>query len=125
MTGAWHHDDVSGVTMTNLAFEQALPGFGSYVLITCVFFFSITTIFSYSYYGSKCLSFLIGAHNQQYYNYLIVVMTVVASMLSLDAMIGLVDGAFALMAIPTMISAILLAPRVMRAARTYFAALDR
>ena len=120
MTGSWQAPDVSGVTMTASAFEVALPGFGSYILIVCIFFFSITTIFSYSYYGSKCLGFLIGAHRQHYYNYVIVVMTVVASMLSLDAMVGLVDGAFALMAIPTMTSTILLAPRVMTAAREYF-----
>lgn len=120
MTGAWQLTDLSGVSMTNEAFEIALPGYGSYLLIVCVFFFSITTIFTYSYYGSKCLSFLIGAERKHYYNYIIVVMTVVASMLSLDAMIGLVDGAFALMAIPTMTSTILLAPKVMTAARTYF-----
>ncbi len=124
MTGVWQLPDLDGVTMTNAAFESALPGFGSYVLIACIFFFSITTIFSYSYYGAKCLGFLIGAERRHYYNYVIVVMTVVASMLSLDAMIGLVDGAFALMAIPTMTSAILLAPRVMEAARDYFARLD-
>jgi len=120
MTGAWQQTGLSGVSMTNEAFEIALPGYGSYLLIVCVFFFSITTIFSYSYYGSKCLAFLIGAERKHYYNYVIVFMTVVASMLSLDAMIGLVDGAFALMAIPTMTSAILLAPKVMAAARTYF-----
>ncbi|MBT4162468.1 MAG: alanine:cation symporter family protein [Gammaproteobacteria bacterium] len=120
MTGAWHLDGVSGVTMTSHAFETALPGFGRYILIVCVFFFSVTTIFSYSYYGSKCLGFLIGAEHKHYYNYLIVVMTVVASILSLDAMVGLIDGAFALMAIPTMTSAIILAPKVMKAARVYF-----
>ena len=123
MTGAWQLTDLSGVSITNAAFEMALPGYGSYLLIVCVFFFSITTIFSYSYYGSKCLSFLIGAERKHYYNYIIVVMTVVASMLSLDAMVGLVDGAFALMAIPTMTSTILLAPKVMVAARTYFSSL--
>jgi len=48
-------------------------------------------------------------------------MTAVASMLSLDAMVGLIDGAFALMAIPAMTSTIILAPKVMLAARTYFA----
>ena len=123
MTGAWQLTDLSGVSITNAAFEMALPGYGSYLLIVCVFFFSITTIFSYSYYGSKCLSFLIGAERKHYYNYIIVVMTVVASMLSLDAMVGLVDGAFALMANPTMTSTILLAPKVMVAARTYFSSL--
>ena len=125
MTGVWQTTDASGVTMTSAAFELALPGFGSYILIICVFFFSITTIFSYSYYGSKCLGFLIGAEKQHYYNYVIVVMMVVASVLSLDAMIGLVDGTFALMAIPTMVSTIILAPKVMAAARTYFDKLDK
>lgn len=125
MTGVWHDQSASGVTLTSQAFEAAMPGVGRYVLITCVFFFSVSTILSYSYYGSKCLSFLIGAHRKHYYNYVIVVMIVVGSLLSLDAMVGLVDGAFALMAIPTMISTILLAPRVMEAAREYFARLEQ
>lgn len=121
MTGAWQVTDASGVTITSIAFETALPGYGSFLLILCIFFFSITTIFSYSYYGSKCLSFLIGAERRHYYNYLVILMTVVASILSLDAMIGLIDGAFALMAIPTMTSTIILAPKVMSAAKVYFA----
>ena len=50
-------------------------------------------------------------------------MVVVASIMSLDAMVGVADGAFALMAIPTMVSTIILAPRVMEAARDYFAKL--
>tara|TARA_B110000438_G_scaffold135956_1_gene131431 strand:+ start:901 stop:1053 length:153 start_codon:yes stop_codon:yes gene_type:complete len=48
-------------------------------------------------------------------------MTVVASMLSLAAMVGLIDGAFALMAIPRMTSTIILAPKVMLAERIYVA----
>jgi AGCS family alanine or glycine:cation symporter len=40
---------------------------------------------------------------------------------SIDAVINLIDGMFALMAIPTMISTILLAPQVRAAARDYFA----
>lgn len=125
MTGVWESATSDGVTMTSRAFEAALPGIGRYVLITCVFFFGITTIFSYTYYGNKCLGFLIGADKQHYYNYVIVVMIIFASITSLDAIIGLVDGTFALMAIPTMTSTVLLAPKVMEAARTYFDKLDR
>jgi len=125
MTGVWHDQSANGVTLTSQAFEAAMPGIGRYVLITCVFFFSVSTMLSYSYYGSKCLSFLVGAHRKHYYNYVIVVMIVVGSLLSLDAMVGLVDGAFALMAIPTMVSTILLAPRVMTAAREYFVKLEK
>lgn len=123
VSGVWQTTDSSGVTMTIAAFNATVPA-GTWLLMICIFFFSASTILSYSYYGSKCLGFLIGADKQHYYNYIIVVMLVVASVLSLDAMVGLIDGAFALMAIPTMVSALILSPKVMQAARVYFSQLD-
>src|SRR5690625_6550592 len=53
ITGVWTDSTLDGVTMTAVAFEQGIPGIGSYLLILCVFFFSITTMFTYSYYGTK------------------------------------------------------------------------
>jgi AGCS family alanine or glycine:cation symporter len=49
---------------------------------------------------------------------------VIASVVSLKAAIGIIDGAYAMMAIPTMTSALLLAPRVKAAADDYFSRLD-
>ena len=40
--------------------------------------------------------------------------------MSIDAAVGLIDGSFALMAIPTMFSAILLAPKVLAEAKVYW-----
>ncbi|MFT5100385.1 MAG: AGCS family alanine or glycine:cation symporter [Patiriisocius sp.] len=124
ISGEWQETDANGVTMTAAAFSKMIPHVGVYILILCIVCFSVSTIFSYSYYGSKCLGFLAGAHNQYLYNYLVIIMTVFAAVLSIDAMVGLVDGAFALMAIPTTISALLLSKKVMAAARDYFARLD-
>ena len=124
ISGAWQGSDANGVTMTAKAFTTTLPTVGIYILIVCIVCFSVSTIFSYSYYGTKCLGFLVGAEYQYLYNYLVVIMTVVAALLSLDAMVGLVDGAFALMAIPTTVSALLLSRKVMEAARIYFKNLD-
>lgn len=124
ISGEWQETDANGVTMTAAAFSKMIPHIGVYILILCIVCFSVSTIFSYSYYGSKCLGFLAGAHNQYLYNYLVIIMTVFAAVLSIDAMVGLVDGAFALMAIPTTISALLLSKKVMAAARDYFARLD-
>ena len=124
LSGVWQSGDANGVTMTARAFQEMIPHVGLVILVTCIFFFGISTIFSYSYYGSKCLGFLIGAERQHYYNYLIIVMTVVAAMMSIDAIVNLIDLAFACMAIPTMISALLLSRRVMAAARVYFNKLD-
>jgi len=129
ISGEWlvsgSEQSVNGVTLTANAFDSTMPGFGIYMLITCVIFFSSSTIFTYSYYGTKCLGFLVGAEYQHYYNYIFVLFVLAASILSLDAIIGLVDGAFALMAIPTMTSTLLLSPKVMSAARSYFTELNR
>jgi AGCS family alanine or glycine:cation symporter len=45
---------------------------------------------------------------------------VLVSVMSIDAAVGLIDGSFALMAIPTMVSAIWLAPRVLAEAKIYW-----
>mgnify|MGYP007060143604 CR=1 FL=1 len=49
---------------------------------------------------------------------------VLIAVVSIESAVSLIDGSFALMAIPTMVSAILLAPRVLEAAKIYFAKLD-
>ena len=119
MTGVWQTTSDNGVTLTANAFESAMPGFGSYMLIVCVLFFSTSTIFTYSYYGTKCLGYLIGARWQFLYNYFYVGCIIAASVASLDTAISMIDGTFALMAIPTMLSALLLSPKVMAAMRDY------
>ncbi len=119
MTGVWQTTSDNGVTLTANAFESAMPGFGSYILIICVVFFSTSTIFTYSYYGTKCLGFLIGAERQYLYNYFYVGCIIIASVTSLNAAISLIDGMFAMMAIPTMVSTLLLSPKVMAALRDY------
>ena len=45
---------------------------------------------------------------------------ILVSVMSIDAAVGLIDGSFALMAIPTMISAIWLAPKVLAEAKKYW-----
>lgn len=121
ITGVWQDSSADGVTLTAQAFDRGIPGIGIYLLITCVIFFSTSTMFSYSYYGTKCLGFLIGAERQHWYNYFYVTLIVLAAIASIDAAVSLIDGSYALMAIPTMTSALLLAPKVMQEAKRYFA----
>lgn len=125
MTGVWTETGVDGITMTALAFDQGVPVIGAYLLMLCVLIFSITTMFTYSYYGSKCLNFIAGAHNKHYYNYFYIFTIFFGSITTIDMVINLIDGFFALMAIPTMTASILLAPKVMEATRDYFKRKDR
>ena len=120
MTGVWTTSDADGVTLTAQAFDAAIPSIGVYILIFCVVIFSITTMFTYSYYGSKCLGFLIGAERQHYYNYFYIFSILLGSVASITAVISLIDGMYAMMAIPTMTATLILSPRVYRAAKDYF-----
>ncbi|PNQ72564.1 sodium/alanine symporter [Hanstruepera neustonica] len=119
VTGVWQTTDANGVTLTASAFGQTFSGIGKYLLLLCIIVFSVSSLFSYSYYGSKCLSFLIGAHNKHYYNYLYIASIIMGATTSLSLMINLIDGFFALMAFPTMLSTLILAPRVVKEIQAY------
>lgn len=119
ITGTWKEGG-EGITVTLNAFNAGIPGFGSYILLICILIFSFTTMFSMSYYGAKSMSFLFGAHLQHWYNYFYVASILFAAVASLDTIINFIDGMYAMMAIPTMVSALLLAPKVRAAALTYF-----
>lgn len=122
-TGVWQSSEANGVTLTTQAFTLGLPGFGRYILMITVFVFSISTMIGYSYYGAKCTSFLFGTRHKKTYRQFYTLSLIVGAMVSLDAVISLLDGMFALMAIPTMLSALILSPKVMAEARRYFARL--
>lgn len=120
-SGLWQGDtDADGVTLTARAFESGLPGFGTTLLVVAVLCFSFSTMLGYSYYGCKCAAFLFGVRSRAWYNAFYVVMLGIGSMMSLGAVLDLIDAVFALMAIPTMTAALLLAPRVLEASRDYF-----
>lgn len=125
VTDVWQTSESNGVTLTSLAFESSLPGFGNYLLLVCAFFFAITSLFSYNYYGSKALSFLVGVKASKAYDYVYLLTIIGGAVASMTTVIYLIDTAFALMAIPTMVSGFVLAPKVMKEAKAYFERLKK
>lgn len=125
VAGTWLTDDSVGVTLTAAAFSQLLGPSGTAIIFICVVCFATTTIFTYSFYGSQCAGFVFGAHHAGKYRLVYVSFILLASVISIDAAVSLIDGSFALMAIPTMISAIWLAPRVKAAAGEYWKRLSQ
>ena len=121
VSGVWLSEEAAGVTLTASAFTALLGPAGTLIIFVCVVCFATSTIFTYSFYGSQCTSFVLGANQASKYRYFFIIFIVLSSIVSLDAAIGLIDGCFALMAIPTTVSAILLAPQVKQAADLYFA----
>lgn len=119
MTGVWQTTDHNGVTLTLSAFRSAMPVLGTTILMLSVLTFSLSTLFTYSYYGTKCAGFLIGSEKQHWYNYFYVLSIVFGAVASLTAAVSFIDGMFALMAIPTMISTLLLSGKVKLAMKDY------
>ena len=125
VTDVWKTSGADGVTLTTAAFESSLGVTGTILLLISAFFFAITSLFSYSYYGSKAMSFLAGTKSGKYYDYFYLLSIILGAVLSMNDVINIIDIAFALMAIPTMLSGFALAPRVMKEAGDYFRRLDQ
>jgi alanine or glycine:cation symporter, AGCS family len=125
VTDVWQTSTTNGVTLTSLAFENTLGTTGKILLLISAFFFAITSLFAYSYYGSKAMSYIAGVKSGKYYDYVYLVTIVLGAILSMNDVLNIIDIAFALMAIPTMVSGIILAPRVMKESKIYFEKLKK
>ena len=123
LSSEWIEGTFSGVSLTQKSFSNYLGLAGDYILIFSVATFTLSTMFGYSYYGCKCASYLFGTNSKFYYRIFYVLTLVLGSVLSLDLAVNIVDAMFALMAFPTMISALYLAPNIKREANRYFASI--
>lgn len=119
ISGVWQSGEHDGITLTAEAFRHLFPHGSALMLALVVSLLSLSTVFTFWYYGSKCLGFLIGAEYQHQYIWIYVLLVIVGAVASLRMVISLVDSMYALMAIPTMTAALLLAPRVNQAAKAY------
>ncbi len=120
VTDVWQTSGASGVTLTAAAFQSSMPGIGKYLLLICAFFFAITSLFSYSYYGSKALSFLLGVKASKWYDYFYLSTIIIGAVVSMKDVMNVIDIAYALMSLGTMIPGFILASKVMKEAKSYF-----
>jgi len=125
LTGVWETDTgVQGVTLTARAIEQVFPVTGMYLLLVMVGLLSFSTMVTMWFYGVKCMGFLFGTKRQYWYSPIYIALLLGGAVVSMDIVNGLILATYATMAIPTMISALYLSPKVNRAAKAYFAKLD-
>jgi len=129
-----------GVLLTAAAFERGIPGIGRGLLTVLIVLFSLSTLISYSYYSQKCARYFFGTiaamivgakralpvERAAFVGYPIVYIgsILLGAVWTQDLVINLLDTAFAMMALPTMLSTLALSPRVMAATRDYFHRMD-
>ncbi len=108
-----------GIVMTAQAFEQAMPGIGKIILTMVVVMFAISTMISLSYYSVKCAQYLFGKRIGSYYVYIYLLTLPLAAIWTQGVILNIVDTAYGLMAIPTIISTLALSPKVLAALKDY------
>ncbi len=121
LTDAWcNPGDLSGITLTTNAFVAEMGPIGLLPLSFVALVLSTTTMFTGWYYGAKCFGFLVGAQWQHHFRWFFIAAVIFGASVSIDVVFNLISGSYGLMAIPTMVSTLILAPKVMAAARDYF-----
>ena len=120
VSGAWDFGNVSGIQLVLLSFEKSIPYIGKYILFSCTFIFAITTLFGNSYFGERCLSYLAGENYSYYYRFFYISLIILGSVSSLDFVLSLIDLSYGIMIFPTMISTLILMPKINALSRKYF-----
>lgn len=121
LTGVWTQaEGVAGVALTAQAFASVFGAWGPLLLLAMVVPLAFSTVVTFWYYGLKCFVFLFGLRAQALFTGFYLLLIVVGSVASLELASNLIIGMYAVMAIPTMVSTLLLSGRVNRAAQDYF-----
>lgn len=110
-------DGVKGLEIAMQAFGNGIPG-GEYILMVVVFFFGMSSMFSYSFYGNRCATYLFGEKKARWYTWIFIVSLVFFAVVPLQAAVGMCDFFYALMAIPTMFTVVALSGKVRELTRT-------
>jgi AGCS family alanine or glycine:cation symporter len=124
LAGEWQSPGhLSGITLSANAFRAEMGDIGLVLLGFVAVVLSTTTMFTGWYYGAKCLGFLVGAQWQPFFKWLFILAVVLGATVRVDVVFNLISASYGLMAIPTMVSSLYLAPRVVAASKRYFSSL--
>jgi len=110
---------VSGASLTSMAFGNAFPG-GEIIVTLGLCLFAFTTMIGWSFYGERCVVFLVGTRGILPFRLLWVIAIPVGTVVELDMVWLIADTLNAFMAIPNLIALLLLAPLVFKVSKEYF-----
>jgi len=120
-SGAWN-SGANGAALTQLAFGEAMPGpLGPAVVAICLSLFAFSTILGWSYYGGRCIEYILGARAVTPYKLLFVVAAFLGSIYTLNFVWLLSDVMNGLMALPNLIGLLLLSGIAAAETRSYLA----
>ena len=119
-SGAWTSGE-TGASLTSAAFESTIPGIGAHVVTIALAIFAFTTMLGWSFYGEKCVAYLLGVKSILPFRVLWCLAVPLGATADLGFIWLLADTLNALMALPNLIALILLSPVVFKVTKEFFA----
>lgn len=93
---------LTGAAMTLSAFQSVFP-WGGFVVTIGLILFAFTTLIGWSYYGEKCVEYLLGVKSVSPYRILFTLIVIPGAILELDAVWMISDICNGLMAFPNLL----------------------
>ncbi|MBQ1704524.1 MAG: alanine:cation symporter family protein, partial [Clostridia bacterium] len=110
-----------GAALTVRGFQAVLGGRGPALLAAGVLaLFALSTLLTWSFYGSRCAEYLLGTRGAKLYQLLFCLAAAISGGIRLDAVWAVSELCNGLMAIPNLIGVLALSPAAARLTRDYF-----
>lgn len=103
-----------------MAFSQALPGVGGYVVAIALAVFAFTTLLGWSFYGERSVEFLFGVKAIVPYRVAWIIAIPLGATVNLGLIWLVADTLNAMMALPNLIALLLLSPVVFKLTKEHF-----
>ena len=113
----------AGAELIIASFSTVFGGkFGSLIIAIAISLFALSTILSWSLYGTRCCEFLLGHKATLVYQILFVCVVIIGATLDLELVWNIADTLNGFMAVPNLIALLGLSGMVVKLTKDYFAA---
>ncbi len=110
-----------GAAIVSAALSSVLGGgIGSIILAVCLSLFALSTVLSWSLYGTRCFEYLFGTKASIGYKIVFILFAIVGATLSLNDAWNLADALNGFMSIPNLIAILALSPVIVKLVREHF-----
>lgn len=109
---------LEGAILTHVAFSR-IPLIGPHILSLGIVTFALSTILGWSYYGERAMEYLGGIRSTKIYSIVYIIFVILGSGINLTLVWNMADCMNALMAIPNLISLLLLSGVLVSETRKY------
>ena len=123
LTGAWT-TSLDGASLTAEGFKRGLASIGFFngglIVSIGVTLFAFSTAITWSYYGDRCIQYLLGPKAVKPYRYIYIIFYFLGAIFALELVWDLADLANGLMALPNLLGLLLMSPLLVKLTKDYF-----